>query len=279
VFVDKNVTLKKSFDSVFAKNYDGKAFSVDFASPQAVKTVNDWASKNTNGLIPSIVQQFDQATIAAIANAIYFSDRWDWEFNPEKTKKDTFHGLGGDTTAEFMLREGDEQIYYEDDKLQAMPLDFKTGGGLYILLPKDGNAIALLSGLTFGKFQKIREDSKWMTGRLLLPRFKIDNDGMDLTGALQALGVPLFDASAAPLTGGLVNENVPVWLSSALQKAKIEVDEKGTTAAAVTVMVMAGAALPEQTKPFEMTCDKPFAFVLYGNGGQILFTGIVNQIG
>ena len=117
-----------------------------------------------------------------------------------------------------------------------------------------------------------------MTGKLLLPRFKINNDGMNLTGALQALGVPLFDASAAPLTGGLINENIPLWLSSAVQKAKIEVDEKGTTAAAVTVMTMAGAALPEPTKPFSMICDKPFAFVLYGNGGQILFTGVVNQV-
>jgi len=80
----------------------------------------------------------------------------------------------------------------------------------------------------------------------------------------------------------LIEENIPVWLSSAVHKAVIEVDEKGTTAAAVTVMaVEAGAAMPEPTESFEMNCNKPFVFVLYGNtydgGNQILFTGIVNQ--
>ncbi|MDR3312935.1 MAG: hypothetical protein LBS96_00585 [Oscillospiraceae bacterium] len=280
IFVGNNMTLKKSFESAFAENFGGKAFSVDFASPQAVKTVNDWASKNTNGLIPSIVEQFAPQTVAAIANAIYFSDRWNWEFDQNKTKKDAFHGLGGDTKADFMLREGDALTYYEDDKLQAMPLEFKTGGGLYILLPKDGDAVSLLTGMTSDKFQKIIDGFGEKTGKLLLPRFQIDNGGTDLAVALQTLGVPLFDANAAPLTGGLINESIPLWLSGAVQKAKIEVDEKGTTAAAVTVItVFTGAGPPQPTKPFEMICNKPFAFVLYGNGGQILFTGVVNQAG
>ena len=66
-----------------------------------------------------------------------------------------------------------------------------------------------------------------------------------------------------------------------MHKAVIEVDEKGTTAAAVTVMAMTGAAMPLPTEPFEMNCNKPFIFVLYAHtydgGNQVLFTGIVNQ--
>ena len=93
--------------------------------------------------------------------------------------------------------------------------------------------------------------------------------------------MPLFDNKASTLNG-LIEENTPVWLSGAVQKAVIDVDEKGTTAAAVTVMPAdAGAPLPPTTEPFEMICDRPFAFVLYGHtydgGNQILFTGIVNQ--
>jgi len=277
VFVGKGMKLRQGFAKPFADSFQGNAQAVDFASPSAVKTVNDWADKHTKGLIKEIVKEFDPQTVAAIANAIYFSDRWDWEFNPDRTKKDTFHGANGDTDAYFMLREGDEQTYYEDDGLQAMPLTFKTGGELYILLPKDGDAVSLLSGMTSGDFQKIRENSTRATGRLLLPRFKIDSGTMDLAGPLTALGVPLFDKRSAPLTG-LVEQDIPVWLSGAVQKAVIEVDEKGTTAAAVTIMMMAGAALPQPTEPFSMVCDKPFVFVLCGGGGHILFTGVVNQI-
>ena len=278
VFVGKGMKLRRGFSKPFEDSFRGSAQAVDFASPSAVKAVNDWASKNTDGLIKEIIQRFDPQTVAAIANAIYFSDRWDWEFNPERTKKDAFHGTKGDSDAFFMLREGNELTYYEDGKLQAMPLAFKTGGEMYILLPKNGDAVSLLSDMTPGYFEEIRSDSIRATGKLLLPRFKIDSGVMDLAGALTALGVPLFDTQSAPLTGGLVEQNIPVWLSGAVQKAVIEVDEKGTTAAAVTVMMMDGAALPQPTEPFSMVCDKPFAFVLCGRGGQILFTGVVNTI-
>ena len=278
VFVGKGMKLRKGFSKPFEDSFQGSAQAVDFLSPDAVKAVNDWADKHTKGLIREIVQEFDPQTVAAIANAIYFSDRWEWEFSPERTVKDTFHGTDGDSEAYFMLREGDEQIYYEDDKLQAMPLSFLTGGELYILLPKDGDAVSLLAGMTPGYFKEIQKDAIRATGKLLLPRFKIDSGVMKLGGVLDALGVPLFDPVAAPLTGGLLEEKIPVWLSEAVQKAVIEVDEKGTTAAAVTVMMMAGSAMPQPTEPFSMVCDKPFAFVLCGSGGQILFTGVVNQI-
>ena len=281
IFVGNDATLKKEFAQAFMDFYRGNAMNVDFSSDEAVDAVNEWASENTEGLISNIIQEFDPDTIAAIANAIYFSDRWDREFNPENTAEDIFHSPAGDTTAFFMLREGDNQTYYEDNKVQAMPLRFKTGGGMYIILPKDGDATGLLSSMTSEYFDEIQKDSIYATGKLLLPRFSIESDVMELKDTLTALGVPLFDEVAAPLTGGLIEENIPVWLSSAVHKAVIEVDEKGTTAAAVTVMGAAGACMPEPTEPFEMNCNKPFVFVLYSHtydgGSQILFTGIVNQ--
>ena len=277
IFVDKKVTLRQDFKKTFADSYRGIAQTVDFASPSAVKIVNDWASKNTDGLIKNIIQEFAPDAVAAIANAIYFSDRWEREFKADQTEKDTFHGVDGDTEAQFMLREGNSQIYYEDNELQAMPLSFQTGGGLYVLLPRNGDANALLSSMDPAYFERIQNGAAPATGKLLLPRFKIDSGGMKLIDVLAALGVPLVDPRLAPLTG-LIEES-PVYISDAVQKAVIEVDEKGTTATAVTVMTMrAASTMPQPTKPFSMVCDKPFAFVLYGSGGQILFTGVVNQI-
>lgn len=280
IFVGNNVTLKKDFAQAFTDYYRGSAINVDFHSQEAVAAVNKWASDNTDGLITDIIQEFDPDTVAAIANAIYFSDRWSWEFNPDNTKSDVFHSPGGETNALFMLREGDMLTYYEDDKLQAMPLSFLTGGGMYILLPKDGDAKGLLASMTGTYLDEIRNQSVNATGKLLLPRFSIESGAM-LKDALTAMGVPLFDEKAAPLTGGLIEESMPVWLSSALQKAVIKVDEKGTTAAAVTVMMAAGAAMPAPTEPFVMNCNRPFVFVLCGNtydgGNQVLFTGIVNK--
>lgn len=110
-----------------------------------------------------------------------------------------------------MLRASDNQIYYEDDKVQAIPLRVKTSGGMYIILLKDGDAAALLSSMTSEYFDEIRNDSIYTTGKLLLQRFLISTDAIEL-------------------------KDVPVWLSSALHKVVIEVDEKGTTTATITVM-------------------------------------------
>jgi serine protease inhibitor len=72
-----------------------------------------------------------------------------------------------------------------------------------------------------------------------------------------------------------------VWISGAVQKALIEIDEFGAAAAAVTLMAMAGGAAQPRTELFEMDCDKPFVFVLYTdceeNETRVLFTGIVNR--
>ena len=99
---------------------------------------------------------------------------------------------------------------------------------------------------------------------------------------MKTLGVPLFYVDAAPLTDKLIEEEVPLWLSSVLHKAAIDVDEEGTTAAAVTVADEDSlAATPPLDESIEMICDKPFVFVLYdyidGGGKKVLFTGIVYQ--
>ena len=276
IFVDKSATLNQNFKKIFAESYLGSAQTVSFSSPDALKTINDWAEKNTGGLIKNILDTISPDAVAVIANAIYFSDRWEKEFNSEQTEQGKFNGTNGKTDAHFMLREGSGS-YYEDEKLQAMPLTFQTGGTLHILLPKNGSANSLLSSMTLDYFEKIQRDASQAKGTLLLPRFSIDSGEMKLIDVLAALGIPLVDSSLSPLDG-LTGEGA-LYISDALQKAVIKVDEKGTTAAAVTAMTMKyGMAPSPQAGPFRMVCDKPFAFILCGSGGQILFTGVVNQI-
>jgi serpin B len=279
IFVDAAITIENDFAQTFMDYYRGSSINVDFASPAALAEINDWVNKNTNGMIQNILQELAPETPAVLANAIYFSDRWSWEFEPGKTKQDIFYAPGGETEAFYMEREGD-QIYFEDEKLQALPLSFKTGGGLYILLPKDGNAAGLLASMTSDYFLEIQTGSIPAEGKLLLPRFSVDGDVLRLKNILTSLGVPLFDYKDS-LTG--LVEEIDVQLLDAIHKAAIKVDEKGTTAAAVTIIPVVTSAGPDDSpkKPFEMNCNKPFVFILYDythdGGAQALFTGMVNQ--
>jgi serine protease inhibitor len=273
IFVDYDVTIKQAFAQAFMDYFRGASIQVDFASPAAVKEVNSWAKKHTNGMISEIIQEFDPETIAAIANAIYFFDRWNWEFDPDETNEDVFHAPEGETRAFYMLREGNELFYYEDETLQALPLSFQTGGDLYILLPKDGDAAGLLASLTDDYFSAIQAGLVLAKGKLLLPRFSIEGDVMSFKSILKTLGVPLFNADS--LTGLI--EEMPLQVSDALHKAVIKVDEKGTTAAAVTLLPGATSAGPQEPEAvFAMNCNKPFVFVLYDQS-QVVFTGMVNK--
>jgi serpin B len=279
VFVDNKVTLRQDFAQVFMDFYRGSSINVDFWSRDAVDAVNNWASENTEGLITKVIERFDSSTVAAIANAIYFSDKWSAEFDSTKTKEGDFHGPKGDLRAFYMLKSFFN--YYEDDKAQAVSLSFTQGGGMCVILPKTdaGGVEALYSSMTTGSFAEIRKNWVLAEGKLLLPRFSIDNDVKGLMEGLEALGVPLFDENG-PITK-LIEEEIRLAVTSVSQKAVIKVDEKGTTAAAVTVMGMYGTSAPQPQKKVEMICDRPFMFVLYDHtydgGDQILFTGIVNK--
>lgn len=283
IFVGNNVTLRKEFAQTYMDYFRGSSINVDFHSHNAVDAVNRWASKNTNGKIKDIIKQFNPDTVAAIANAIYFSDKWSWEFDSNDTKKDVFYAPSGESTAYYMLRDGGGQWYYEDENVQVVPLAFETGAVMYILLPISGGAADFLASMTSAYFNDIQKNLVLAKGKLLLPRFSIESSIDDnLKEALVSLGIPLFDPTASPLNG-LINEKA-LYATKAEQKALIQVDERGTTAAAATVIEMGntspGLPKPPET-PFTMICNKPFVFILCGHtcdgGNQILFTGVVNQ--
>ncbi|GBU22857.1 serine proteinase inhibitor [Fibrobacteres bacterium R8-0-B4] len=258
IFVDNRVTLRQDFAQVFMDYYRGSSINVDFQSRDAVDAVNNWASENTDGLITKVIERFDENTLAAIANAIYFSDKWESEFNPDKTTEGDFHAPTGDSRAHFMLRDG-MSYYYEDDRAQAVSLRFAQGGGMCVILPRTGagGADDLYAAMTNGDFSEIRRNSVLAEGKLSLPRFSIDNDVNGLLNGLKALGVPLFDVQEGPITN-LIEEKIRLAVTSVAQKAVIKVDEKGTTAAAVTVMGMGGTSIPQPERRFEMICDRPF---------------------
>ena len=226
------------------------------------------------------MDSFDADTVAAIANALYFSDSWSNQFLEENTTEGTFHGAKQDEDAEFMNQKLSDGIYYEDETMQAVVLWTTSGGQMVLCLPKDGySAEEALQSLTTEKLQKI-SGADYRCVQLSLPKFKLESKVFSIKEALEAMGVPLMQATDAALTEVLDNE--ALYISSAQQSAMVEVDENGLTAAAVTVMGLEKMALMPETDPIELTFDSPFAFVLTGNGedagDQILFTGVVNHL-
>jgi len=281
IFVGYNYSQQQNFARTFIDYFRGETINVDFRSTTAVDVINAWANENTNGRISRVVEEIDEDAVAAIANAIYFSDRWMTTFNAELTERGIFNSPTGSVDAYFMQRTGLFSSYFENEYLQAIDLAFSSGG-MTILLPKNGDAVGLLSSMTNEQFNYITTNFVFADGTLVLPRFYARNTLENLTEALSMLGMDfLFCEVTAPLDG-LIYHPFPLYISDAVQVAMVEVHEEGATAAAVTVMVaipMSGSPPPQMT--FEMVCDTPFVFILHGRtidgGRQVLFTGVVNQ--
>lgn len=280
LFVGEGEQVRQDFTDNFAGVYQGKLFTVDFSEPSAVLEVNDWVKEQTEGKITNLVDSFSPDTMAAIANAIYFSDGWGKEFPKENTRPDVFYGTDGQQEVPFMQNRCTGMPYYEDGSMQAASLGTANGGQLILLLPKEGQrAEELLAGMDTGTFAQIT-DAQERTVQLSLPSFRIESGTFSVREALERMGIPLMDRENPCLTGILEGEALTV--SEAVQKALIEVDEKGMTAAAATALMMERCSLIEEQEPVEMKCDRPFAFLVTaydGEGQQILFAGVLNRVG
>ena len=98
-----------------------------------------------------------------------------------------------------------------------------------------------------------------------------------MTEALKAFGLSeIFDENAADFWG---ISQVALHVSDILQKTKLELDENGTKAAAVTMIATdCTAAMPVEREKKEVTLDRPFAFTIYDSAEhQIIFLGKVTD--
>ena len=112
--------------------------------------------------------------------------------------------------------------------------------------------------------------------KLRLPKFKVETS-MLLNEALQDMGIKTAFTSAADFHG--IAQMGPLVLDQVKQKCYVEVAEKGTEAAAVTVaQIRLTSVRPDSFDTQVMNVDRPFVFMIAdGYSGNILFAGkIIN---
>ena len=96
VAVNKNNKLKKDFVSIVESDYKAKVEALDFSSPNATTHINDWCKKQTDGMIPSIIDGTNANDLSYIMNAIYFNGTWQKKFDAKQTKEERFQGYTRD---------------------------------------------------------------------------------------------------------------------------------------------------------------------------------------
>ena len=250
---------------------------IDFrATDAARKRINDWVAQQTRDKIKDIVPAGmpPPATRMALANAIYFKAPWEDPFSERGTTDGTFHGPQGEKTVPLMHRIG-RYAYGEIDGVQVLELPYRSGRtSMVVFLPRANDGLkALEAKLAKGDLAGWEQ----LGGRKVdvkLPRFEFTS-GADLTKTLAGMGMPLaFDADQADFSKMTKQERL--FIGVVLHKAFVAVDEKGTEAAAATVVMMKAGAAPRPEEPVAFVADHPFVFVIrHRPTGAILFSGRV----
>ena len=250
---------KPNFLSI-AKKYDAPVESL-----KNVAQINSWCSRKTHGKINKILDSIDPLTRIILLNAIYFKGEWFKEFKKESTSKKPFYNLNDKTKEKKVDRMSitENFRYYQDKELQIVELPYrKDSMSAVIILPNEKiNINNFISGLDDNKIQHLLKKMFGEKVHLELPKFELQFSS-SLIDVLKELGMVLpFTEFKADFSG--MKKEKDIYIDKVIQKTYLKVDEKGTEAAAVTV-VKHGRFKSVQIKPriYPMIIDRPFLFML-----------------
>lgn len=271
--MNKDVELKDAYANNMKAIYNAGIESLDFTSPKTTAHINNWCKKNTNGMIPSIINNVDANATAYIMNAIFFNGTWADKFNKSNTKNENFKGYTRDITMVPMMHKSDKLLYWANDMYAAVRIPYGNGSyTMTVMLPNEGKSIdEMLKSMENADFTAWRQDAEQCIVDLKLPRFTTEAD-VTLNNIISELGAANIFSSKADFTN-IANTNM--FVSQMFQKAKIEVSEEGTKAAAVTAAIMTMSALPtEEPKHVTFHANRPFVYMITeANTNAIFFMG------
>jgi serine protease inhibitor len=246
------------------------------SSEMSAPKINAWVEDKTEKMIKDVVTpQAVAAATAILVNAVYFKGRWTHPFEEPVTREQPFQLLDGRSKSVSMMRRVQEFNYFGSQDLQIVELPYGHGTiAAYALLPaKEKPVSKLIDGLSTSQLEKIISLLRPCYVLVGLPRAHVAF-GAPLKMDLQSLGLKIAFENEADFSGMALSKET---ISEVLHQATMDIDEEGTTAAAVTVIVPApGSASGLSPEPIKMIMDRPFVFMLRDKQtGAILFLSAI----
>ncbi len=297
LWVDTSATLQPQFAS-WARAHYGAAVRVQpLRVPQVISVLNRWADSVTSGAIPVIRdKKFGDSVVVALTNAVYFKGRWLEPFDSSLTERRPFTLANGNRVVTPTMELFTNLAYRRGSGYQAVRVPYMAGlTALYIVLPDSGvKAATLLEDLekTGWPMPNPRKEARRV--QIRLPRLHV-TQVTNLRPAFTDLDMGILFDSARADFGGLVvprperpppcpplSSGVQVGactrfrISEAAQHVYLDVDEKGTEAAAVTAFGFEVVITSAGPPPIQFFVDRPFLFALRDEKtGTLLFVGFI----
>jgi serine protease inhibitor len=275
VFHRQDFVVKSPFTEALSKDFSAQVQSLDFASSQALNTINNWASDNTNGKIPKVIDNIRDDAVMFLMNALYFKGDWTKQFDKSKTSKSPFY-LDDGTTIEVNSMNHDKlgAMFYEGQDFTALEIPYgRRNFSMIVMLPDNGlnNFYQNFTPQVWNEMTTaLNSTPEWSDFVVSLPKFRFEYETI-LNDQLQALGmIDAFNPNLADFSG---ISDTPIHVDFVKQNTFVDVNEEGTEAAAVTTIGMVETSMPPM-----FVADKPFAFAIRERTtNTLLFIGSVTD--
>ncbi len=272
IWTRKDFPVLQSFYDVNSAYYGAKAQSLDFSHSSSKDIINNWCSQNTNGKIPSIIDQISNDVMMYLINAVYFKGIWTSQFKTSDTFSGSFAATTGSVPVKYMKQEHAFN-YFSNDSVQCAELPYGNGAfSMVVVLPASKYSVDQIANKLNSSTWKSWLGAMYSVKlHVELPKFKLSyktilNDPLTQMGMGVAFS-DFADFSKIVNGGGLA-------INCVLHKTFVAVDEEGTEAAAVTAIGVCGTSAYDTTSSFIV--NRPFLFFIKEKStGTILFAGKV----
>ena len=263
--------VKTEFLNTMQSSFDATTEALDFSSPQAVTTINNWASDNTNGKITKVMDEISADAVMFLMNALYFKGNWTYKFDKSKTSLQPFTPDGQSPVmvdmmqAKFSFRQVSGQGY------RALELPYGRQNFAMVVVLPDAGLDVFINDFDGDKWHEITaalEDAIPFSTELYMPKFKFSYE-KQLNDQLKAMG--MLDAFIPGMADLSRIADADLFVSFVKQNTFVDVNEEGTEAAAVTTIGVYNTSIPEP-----LIVNKPFVFAIRERmTNSLLFIGKV----
>ncbi len=274
--------IKDDYYSLIKTNYNAEVLYDDFNTPDVI---NNWVNEKTDKMIPKIMDDISSDFVLGLANAIAIDVSWSNPFECNNTTSEEFTKFDGTKYNVEMMHNtydnSDDYKYFETDDAKGVILPYKSDDSsleFVGILPNDDVAV-FIESLTEDKLNKIDETVKTENDtklKLSLPRFKYSFSLDNFIEILQTMGINEMFTVTADFQN--ISDSIALQVSEAIHKTHIDLNEKGTKAAAVTFFGLDKALAPLEEKTIELKFNKPFAYMIRDSKTkEILFFGVTYE--
>ncbi len=266
----------QSFIDVNQNYYNADVKSLDFNSPEALITINNWADSKTHGKIPTILDEIPPDAVMYLINAIYFKGTWQYQFDSTQTQESNFYAENGSIIKHQQMQLETNLNYYTGNGFIAVELPYGNSAfNLVIAMPDTEKISEFISNMTDSKWFNMIGSMKLSKVIVKMPKFKFELKSL-LNNTLKNIGInQAFSSINADFSR--IDDNNDLYISLVIHKTYIDLNEKGTEAAAVTAVEISLNSLGPGEKDEPVTlfeANRPFVYAIVEKStGVVLFLG------